>query len=168
MIHKWQYSIMQLSWNLYRPGDPPSSIDLTPWTLANGLLSSMYPAGLIEETLRTLALLFPQLDKDTRTWFKRAVSSTNIDFNAIRCGQLRAEDRHIDQFKFWRDRLVVLKQVFDEAEPATWSQWWYDRRKGVRRYPFLLAAAALALTLLFGLIICVEGGLQVYKAYYPS
>ena len=58
---------MQLSWNLYRPGDPPYSIDLAPWTLANGLLSSMYPAGLIEETLRTLALLFPQQDKDMRT-----------------------------------------------------------------------------------------------------
>ena len=128
----------------------------------------MFPAGLIEETLRTLALLFPQSDKDTKRWFKRNVSSAKVDFNAIRCGQLRAEDRHIDQFKFWRDRLVVLKQVFDEAEPATWSQWWYDRRKGVQRYPFLLAAAALALTLLFGLITCVEGGLQVYKAYYPS
>lgn len=91
-----------------------------------------------------------------------------LDINACRCGQLRAEDRQIDEFKYWRDRLVILKQVFDEAEPTSWSQWWYDRRKGMQRYPFLIAAAALALTLVIGLVQCIEGGLQVYKTFHPD
>lgn len=92
----------------------------------------------------------------------------NLDLDAAKCGLLRPEDRHIDAFEFWRDRLVILKHVFDEAEPNSWSQWWYDRRKGVQRYPFLVAAVALALTVVFGLIQCLEGALQVYKAYHPS
>jgi hypothetical protein len=95
-------------------------------------------------------------------------SIKKLDINVITCGHLRAEDRQIDEFRFWRDRLVILKQVFDEAEPSTWAQWWYDRRRGLQRYPFLLAAAALAMTLLLGLIQCVEGALQVYKAFRPS
>ena len=130
----------------------------------------MFPEGLIAETERTLALLFPQQDPKTGQWFKKQAFQSRLDINAINCGQLRAEDRQINAFIFWRDRLVILKQLFDESdsEPSTWSQWWYDRRKGVPRYPFLLTAMALALTLLFGLIQCLEGALQVYKAYHPS
>ncbi len=60
---------------------------------------------------------------------------------------------------------MLLKQAFDEAEPNSWSQWWHDKRKGVYRYPLLLAAVALLLTFIVGVIQCIEGGLQVYKAF---
>jgi hypothetical protein len=129
-------------------------------------LSDWYPPGLIDETLRTLALLFPSTD-DTRTWFKKLAPGEAVDTRVIQCGQLRAEDRHIDAFVFWRDRLVVLKQTFDEKEPTSWLQWWHDKRRGLQRYLFLLAAIALILSLFIGLLQCVLGGIQVYKAYYP-
>lgn len=87
---------------------------------------------------------------------------------ATRCGHLKASDRQIEIFTFWHDRLVILKQIFDEAEPSTISEWWYDRRKGVQWYIFWVAAMVLALTVFFGAVQCVEGGLQVYKAYYPT
>lgn len=129
----------------------------------------MFPEGLIEETKRSLALLFPD-SEETRKWFKKQafLSETDIDDNIVHCGYLKAEDRRIDNFKFWRHRLVILKRIFDDSEPSTWHQWWYDRRRGVQRYTFLLAAVALALTVLFSLVQCVVGALQVYKAYHPS
>ena len=130
----------------------------------------MFPDGLIEETLRTLALLFPHSDKDTRNWYntqdKKAISR-DLDPKLLECGHLRAEDRHIDAFTFWRDRLVILKQTFDESEPNSLSQWWYDKRSGVHRYPLIVAALALILTAIFGLIQCIEGALQAYKAWHP-
>ena len=34
-------------------------------------------------------------------------------------------------FEYWHDRLVILKQTFDKAEPRNIKQLWYDRRKRV-------------------------------------
>jgi hypothetical protein len=127
----------------------------------------MFPEGFIDETLRTLALLFPQSDPKTRKWFRKLSRTSNLDFQAVKCDRLRAIDRHIDNFAFWRDRLVVLKQVFDEAEPSTLSQWWCDRRNEVQWYTFWVAILVLVFTLVFGLVQCVEGALQIYIALRP-
>src|SRR6185437_16328626 len=99
---------------------------------------------------------------ETRKWFKKLAPSEAVDIGVIQCGQLRTEDRHIDAFKFWRDRLVVLKMMFDEKEPTSWFQWWHDKRRGLQRYPFLLAVIALTLSLFIGLLQCVVRGIQVY------
>jgi hypothetical protein len=130
--------------------------------------ASLFPQGLIEETLRTLALLFPRSDKAAAAWYKKIALEEHLDLNACFCPHLRAEDRQINKFEFWRERLILLKQAFDEAEPNNWSQWWHDKRRGVHRYPLLLAAAALLLTLILGLIQVIEGALQVYEAFHPS
>jgi len=96
------------------------------------------------------------------------VASTEVlDIKVVKCGHLRAEERQIDEFHYWRDRLIILKQLFDEREPTTWFQWWHDRRRGLQRFPFLLASFAFALALLTGIIQCIEGAIQVYKVYYP-
>jgi len=129
--------------------------------------SPLFPAGFIEETLRTLALLFPQTDKDTRHWSKKLIASRLVDRRAFKCERLTTADRQTGKFIFWQERLVILKQFFDEAEPKTLSQWWHDRRKGVIWYTFWVAAVVLLLTVFFGVVQCVEGGLQVYKAFYP-
>jgi hypothetical protein len=99
--------------------------------------------------------------------FRRASAQHRLDSKVLRCGRLRAEDRRIENFGFWHDRLVILKQVFDEAEPSTLYQWWFDRRKRVRWYTFWVAVLVLFLTILFKIIQCVEGGLQMYKAFDP-
>lgn len=118
--------------------------------------------------MRTLALLLPQFDKLSTKWYLSNRSHHSLDIRATKCGQLSAQDRQISNFVFWHDRLIILKQVFDEAEPQTITQWWHDRRKGVQWYTFWLAAIVLILTVFFGLVQSVEGGLQVYKAYHPS
>ncbi|KAL9100442.1 MAG: hypothetical protein Q9163_004187 [Psora crenata] len=103
-----------------------SFLEMIRTSLAECQASTIFPEGFIGETLRTLALLFPQSDVATRKWFLKLRKARHLDMNAIKCGQLRAEDRQIETFRFWRDRIVILKQVFDEAEPNTWSQWWSD------------------------------------------
>ncbi|PMD61103.1 uncharacterized protein K444DRAFT_611378 [Hyaloscypha bicolor E] len=127
-----------------------------------------FPPGFFEETERTLALLIPQYDINSTRWFKIQQRKFGLDYMASSTGHLTTEERQIENFVFWHDRLCILKQVFDEAEPGTIAQWWCDRRRRVQWYTFWVAALVLALTIFFGMIQCVEGGLQVYKAYYPS
>jgi hypothetical protein len=115
-----------------------------------------------------LALLFPQSDSNIRRWFIKLPNSSNLDPAVIRCGYLKADDRQIEKFKYWHDRLVILKQVFDDSSPRTIAQWWNDRRNGVQWYTFWVAIFVLLLTTVFGLAQTVEGALQVYKAYYPT
>ena len=123
----------------------------------------MFPEGFIEETLKTLALLFPDNDKEIRKWLKSRGSE--VDATVITCGHLSAEDRRMERFVYWRDRLVVLKEVFDEAEPKNVSQWWYDRRKKVQWYTFWIATWVLLLGTVCGIIQIAQGALQVYKAF---
>lgn len=138
--------------------------------VSNTLRSSLFPEGLINETLQTVALLFPEPEAITKTWTKRHLELFNnpdIDPRLFRCGHLRTDDRQIENFTFWHDRLVMLKQVYDEAQPQTVLQWWHDRRNGVQWYTFWVAVIVLVLTVFFGLVQSIEGALQVYKAYHP-
>lgn len=126
---------------------------------------SLLPVGVAAETLQTLALLFPKGDTETRKWFLKAAATTPLDGRAILYGRLRSDRRQIENFKVWRDRLVTLKQVFDEAQPKTISQWWNDRRNGVQWYTFWVAVLVLVLTVLFGFVQSIEGALQVYASF---
>ena len=130
--------------------------------------STVFPPGLIEETLRTLSLLFPRFDRTSRKWFVSQQRKSGLDSRACSIGHLTTEERQIGSFTFWHDRIGILKQAFDEAEPSTLAQWWCDRRRRVQWYTFWVAAIVLTLTILFGMIQCIEGGFQVYKAYNPS
>lgn len=151
-----------------RIGEPP----LVPFfnvVLRPNARRLLFPDGFVEETRRTLTLLLPS-GPETRKWFRKQQTAKNyiLDPKVIECGRLKADDRQIEKFRFWRDRLVILKQVFDEAKPGNISQWWWDRRNWVQWYTFWVAVIVLFLTFFFGLIQCVEGGIQVYKALVPT
>ncbi|KAH7085946.1 hypothetical protein BKA63DRAFT_529471 [Paraphoma chrysanthemicola] len=128
----------------------------------------LYPPGFIDETLRTLSLLFTKHDKQSRKWLQTLATSPLIDGQIMHCEKLRLDDRQIEAFKFWHDRLIILKQAFDESRPAKLSQWWYDRRDGYLWYTFWVAVFVLFLTVFFGMVQSIEGALQVYKAYHPT
>jgi hypothetical protein len=128
--------------------------------------SSLPPDGLAEETLQTLSLLFSQSDPIFTKWYRRLPLATSLDPQLTRLGHLKTDDRQIKKFSFWHDRLVVLKQVFDEATLKTWSQWWVDRRNGVPWYTFWVAVVVLGLTLFFGLI--QEFGGRTTSLWYIS
>ena len=119
---------------------------------------------LIDETLRTLALLIPSNDSSSRKWFRKTQKSLCLDTRAGSYGPLNASARQIDKFHYWRDRLVVLKQAFDDSEPKTLASWWYDDRKKVQWYTFWIAALVLLLTIVFGLIQSASGVVQAWAA----
>ncbi|KAK1765424.1 hypothetical protein QBC33DRAFT_544269 [Phialemonium atrogriseum] len=129
--------------------------------------NSLLPQKLVDETLATIALLFPKWDVDTRSWYKQEASLRGLDPYLIEIGHLGADKRRFEGFHYWHDRLVVLKQVFDESRPRTLQQWWNDRRNGVQWYTFWVAFLVLLLTIFFGLVQSIEGALQVYKAFHP-
>ncbi|PGH13127.1 hypothetical protein AJ79_03834 [Helicocarpus griseus UAMH5409] len=91
---------------------------------------AIFPEGFIDEILRTLKLVFPKGHKATAKWDGELATTHGLDPSVPECGYLRANDRHIEHFKYWHDRLVILKQYFDESRPSTLSQWWRDRRNG--------------------------------------
>ncbi|KAK4870834.1 hypothetical protein LT330_000071 [Penicillium expansum] len=121
----------------------------------------IFPAGLIDETLATLALIFPRGKKETIKWYSKQNEHNELDENILGCG---FAVRQIGEYNYWHDRLVILKTEFDESRPSTIQQWWNDRRDGSQWYPLWVA---ISLTVLFGLVQSVEGALQVYKAYNP-
>lgn len=127
----------------------------------------------MEETLQTLALLLPRRDTQVSRWFRQQQNlkelQNRVDREAASERRLKAAERQISKFTYWHDRLVILKQAFDESQPKNLRQWWNDRRNPVQWYNFWLAVALIVgLTIFFGVVSSVEGGIQVYKAYYPS
>ena len=125
------------------------------------------------ETIETIALLLPARDGETRAWFEKELrrnSSGNIiDVTAIDCATLSPQHRQLQHFEFWHDRLLALKMAFDEANPKTVRQLWFDRRNPENWYNWWFAVVlVIALTLFFGVVQSIEGGIQVYKAYHPS
>jgi len=128
----------------------------------------LFPPGLLEETLRTLALLFSPHDSATEKFFHALDDTTVLDKQLTCCAPLHLRERQIEKFEFWHDRLVMLKQAFDQSRPATLSQWWHDRRNGVQWYTFWVAIVVLFLTIFFGMAQTILSAMQVYKAYHPT
>ncbi|KAF2094530.1 hypothetical protein NA57DRAFT_46639 [Rhizodiscina lignyota] len=131
-----------------------------------------FPPGFIRETLSTLALLFPQHNREVGRWIskqrrERQRQGEHLDDQLQACGVLSQDERQLKNFIHWRDRLQDLKQSFDDAEPQTPGQWWNDRRKRVQWWTFWVAAIALLSTVFFSAVQSVEGAIQVYKAYHP-
>ncbi|KAI9796346.1 MAG: hypothetical protein M1833_006351 [Piccolia ochrophora] len=126
--------------------------------------SKVLPQDFVEETFRTLALLVPYSDLKVRRWYKAIRKELHLDPKAGSCTYLRAGERKIDQFKYWRDRLIMIKETYDDHEPRGLVQFWRDDRKTAQWWTFWIAIAVF----FFAVVQCTVGALQVYKAYHPS
>lgn len=126
--------------------------------------STKLPQDLVDETLRTLGLLIPSSDTRSRKWFRKKQEDLHLDPKAGTYGSFNATARQIDKFRYWRDRLVVLKQAFDVSEPHKLSLWWHDDRKKVQWYTFWIAALVLVLTIVFGLIQSTAAVVQAWAS----
>jgi len=130
------------------------------------LQNSLLPSGLAEETLRTLMLLFPRGDSSRpRRWVSKQIRKHNLDPTLGHLGNLRVHDRRFERFDYWHDRLVILKQAFDESNPRTLRHWWNDRRNSVQWYTFWVAILIFATTIFFGIVQSLEGGMQVWLSW---
>ena len=104
----------------------------------------MLNKDLIRETIRTFGLLFPRNDTRSRKWYDKKRRYVRLDPKAGQYTTLNAAERQTQSFYFWRDRLIVLKQAFDDSEPHTLAMWWRDDRKKVQWYTFWGCCPCLA------------------------
>lgn len=123
---------------------------------------------LIDETIRTLALLFPKYDQSSETTPDALMRMPKrrdllLDSSPVRLGSLNAAERQIDNFPFWHNRLVVLKQVFDETRPATIRQLWYDQRQTHQWYTFWAVLLIGGVSILVALAQIVLSASQARK-----
>ncbi|KAB8356640.1 hypothetical protein FH972_024217 [Carpinus fangiana] len=119
---------------------------------------SIYPSGFLQETEKTIALLFPSSDTQQRTWIRRNRRLAEID---VEPGLARRVPRSLSEYDYWFQRLEHLQSHFDGTTPRSLSQWFHDRRDGNSFFTFWLAVAAITLTLLFGLTQSLTGLLQL-------
>ena len=136
------------------------------------LYRDLFPAGLLNETLRTLDLLFPprrtENDKSIK-WLENEILEHKLDPGLRKHRDcIITEDRRADKYKFWGERLSILHEEFKDPHVSSIRQFWHDTRNKPQWYTFWVAMLILLLTLFFGFIQSIEGALQVYKAYHPS
>jgi len=135
--------------------------------------SGLFPDGLFDETRRTLNVLVPLFAPSSTKWFKQEMSAGFFSSGRLRfrpdpavasSGSMSQEQRKLENFVYFRDRLIILKEEYDAHEPQNVIQYWYDYRKPAQWWAFWIAV----LVFIFGITQVIEGAIQCYKAYYPS
>ena len=128
------------------------------------LPNDILPEGLAEETIRTISLLMPPVLGEPNPWFRQQQQMHKIDAEAGNCDRLNSSQRQIKNFAYWRDRLVLLKRTFDDAEPRNLSQLWWDDRKKTQWFTFWVAVLVFILTLFFGIVQSVASIVQAWAS----
>ncbi|KAL8993911.1 MAG: hypothetical protein Q9169_005985 [Polycauliona sp. 2 TL-2023] len=134
---------------------------------ALGLLqypSRMPMRNLANETIRTIALLIPPTLGAASPWFKQQQQKHRLDSEAGVCDRLNSSERQIDKFHFWRERLVLLKRTYDDAEPKSLSQLWWDDRKKTQWFTFWVAVLVFIMTVFFGVVQSVASIIQAWAS----
>jgi len=134
--------------------------------------SSILPKDLVEETIRSISLLIPPILAEPNPWFRqqqlkqqlKRQPKQQIDASAGVCDRLNSSERQIDKFLYWRDRLVLLKRTFDDAEPRNISQLWWDDRKKTQWFTFWVAVLVFITAVFFGVIQSVAGVVQAWAS----
>jgi Ni/Fe-hydrogenase subunit HybB-like protein len=74
----------------------------------------------------------------------------------------------VTTYKYWHNRVAEISEAFDKSQPRDIGGWWMDRRNTVQWYTFWIAALALLLTVVFGLIQSITGIILAYAAYHKD
>ncbi|KAL8669840.1 MAG: hypothetical protein Q9168_005592 [Polycauliona sp. 1 TL-2023] len=126
--------------------------------------SRMPMQDLADETIRTIALLIPPTLGAASPWFKHQQQKHRLDSEAGTCDRLNSSERQIDKFHYWRERLVLLKRTYDDAEPKNLSQLWWDDRKKTQWFTFWVAVLVFIMTIFFGVIQSVASIVQAWAS----
>jgi hypothetical protein len=109
----------------------------------------LFPRDCLEETVRTLDLLFPFTDDETRNYLERK----GQPFFKIYTHDARRADSVAD-FRYWRLQILELCNLFN-SPPQKWHQMWHDRRNTIQWYNFwitVLVGVLTVVTLAFGVV----------------
>jgi hypothetical protein len=128
----------------------------------------LFPDGLLDETIQTIALLIPRSNIDCKRWCHRQkrLNLYTLDAKISDMTLSPVTGRKAGSYKYWNERLSIYN-AFNESQPNDLSQFWKNRRNKVQWYTFWIAVVVLILTLVFGLIQSITGILQVNLAYHP-
>ena len=130
--------------------------------------TTLLPEDLVDETIRSISLLIPPVFGEPNPWFqqqrKKSQEKGQIDAQAGVCERLNSSERQIGKFEYWRDRLVLLKRTFDDAEPRNISQLWWDDRKKTQWFTFWVAVLVFVMTVFFGIVQSVAGIVQAWAS----
>ena len=118
---------------------------------------SIFPDGLLDETIRTLDLLFPFGDDRTKKYLEDD-GQVFYGLSLPRHSQFVSAD--LSDFQYWRDRLAVLYDVLDRP-PSRIPGMWTDRRNPMQWWTFWLAVFFSTLTLVFGIAGLILGFKQL-------
>lgn len=72
--------------------------------------------------------------------------------------------RESNWYEHWGQRLSMAKNIFDQTEPNTLSQWWHDTRNSSRRTTFWIGVLGVILAVTFGFVQSVVGIIQVVRS----
>ncbi|KAK8112657.1 hypothetical protein PG984_013183 [Apiospora sp. TS-2023a] len=116
---------------------------------------SVFPKGLLQETITTLNLLFPHWDPNTQNF----LSTQNQTFHAIPpfAGPRRLD---LNEFDYWRDQLTELYERVYLAPADSWRQLWADRRNPHQWWTFWVAVVVLVLSV----ISCAASVIQAWAS----
>lgn len=126
--------------------------------------TTLLPKALVDETIRSISLLIPPVLGVPNQWFQQQRKNNLIDAQAGVCDRLNSSERQIEKFAYWRDRLVLLKRTFDDAEPRNVSQLWWDDRKKTQWFTFWVAVLVFIMTVFFGVVQSVAGIVQAWAS----
>ena len=126
--------------------------------------TTLLAKGLVDETIRSISLLIPPVLGEPNPWFLQQRKKSQIDAQAGVCDRLNSSERQIEKFTYWRDRLVLLKRTFEDAEPRNISQLWWDDRKKTQWFTFWVAVLVFIMTVFFGVVQSVAGIVQAWAS----
>lgn len=129
----------------------------------------LFPDGLLEETADSISLFCPRGAADVNAWLGREQRrrDANVDQSLqtwCKEYRLRPSGRQVQSFRYWRDNIIVIKEIFDEREPRQVKHWWRDHRRPMQWWTFWIAVTAFFLSLM----AVILGAMQVYKSYHPT
>jgi hypothetical protein len=115
---------------------------------------------IFEEALHTLDVLFP-------AWHSKTIDFLETfreDGNKVPWFTLQdlngQEQRYLHNFRFWHFRLTQLIVEY-QSPPRDLKRIWNDRRNPTAYWTFWIGMAIFLLTLVFGIIASVLGGLAL-------
>ncbi|KAL8697929.1 MAG: hypothetical protein Q9201_006848 [Fulgogasparrea decipioides] len=135
-----------------------SALSWYPWA------DDVLPLELPFETIRTISLLIPPSLGEPNPWFRQEQQKHRLDAQAGLCHRLNSSERQIDKFHYWRERLVLLKRTYDDAEPKNLKQLWFDDRKKTQWFTFWVAVLVFIMTISFGVIQSVASVVQAWAS----
>ena len=115
------------------------------------------PRELLDETIKTLDVLFPP-------WHDRTVQflrDQDQDFHLL--PPVPRDLPKLREFTYWRERMIDVVIEF-ESPPRNWKHIWRDRRYPVAFWTFWIGISIFAMTLLFGLIGALLAGMALHAA----